>query len=215
MDNNGFVVQQEDAGRPACQRLRCPQWQSAFTGQEQAGMSTPMREMWRSCEDVAASLTIPEPWDFGTFVKILGDERGRRIELIPVVAEPGQPCGLLVSTDQADYIFYAANTTQLHQLHIGCHEVAHLLRGHGGTTALDVDVSRLLMPSLPASVIERVLGRTVYSAAEEHDAELLASLIMRRIGRTQQPRREVRPEVAETLTRMAGVFDSQPRLRHG
>jgi hypothetical protein len=178
-------------------------------------MSTPMREMWRSCEDVAASLTIPDPWDFETFVKALGDERGRRIELIPVVTEPGQPCGLLVSTNQADYIFYAANTTQLHQLHIRCHEVAHLLRGHGGTTALDVDVSRLLMPSLPASVIERVLGRTVYSAEEEHDAELLASLIMRRIGRAQQPRREVRPEVAETLTRMAGVFDSQPRLRHG
>jgi hypothetical protein len=215
MDDNGFVVQQADAGQPVCQRLSGEQVRAAFTGQEGTGMSTPMREMWRSCEDVAASLTIPDPWDFETFVQILGTDRGRRIELIPVVTEPAKPCGLLVSTDRADYIFYAANTTQLHQLHIRCHEVAHLLRGHAGTAALDSAVAALLMPSLPASVIERVLGRTVYSAEEEHDAELLASLIMRRIGHTPHPRREARPEVTDTLTRLTGVFDSRPRVRRG
>lgn len=171
-------------------------------------MAMPMRQMWRTCEEIAASLTIPNPWDSEVFVKLLGEQRHRRIELLPVVTEPGTPCGLLVSTDRADYIFYAANTTTLHQLHIQCHEVAHLLRGHAGTTALDTDVAALLMPSLPASVVERVLGRTVYSAEEEYDAELLASLIMRRIGRAPTRRRDIHGSGADNLGRLSGVFDS-------
>jgi hypothetical protein len=114
----------------------------------------------------------------------------------------------LVSTDRADYICYAANTTPLHQLHIQCHEVAHLLRGHTGGTALDPELAGLLMPSLPASVIERVLGRTVYTAAEEQDAELLASLIMRRIGHVRHPQHTARPDVVTTLSRLSSVFGS-------
>ena len=126
-------------------------------------MTALAREMWRGCDKVAATLTIPDPFDFETFVNILGAERGRPIELIPVVTEPGKPCGMLASTSRADYIFYASNTTAFHQLHIQCHEVAHLLRQHTGTSALEAEVASLLMPSLSADVIARVLGRTVYS----------------------------------------------------
>lgn len=176
-------------------------------------MGRPTTDLWRSCEDLVASLNVPEPWDFRTFVNGLGADPDRPIELIPVTSEPSKPCGLLVSTDRADYIFYAANTTRLHQLHIQCHELAHLLRGHAGTAALDTQVTALLMPSLPASVVERVLGRTVYSDAEEHEAELLASLIMRRIGRIQRGQIG-RADVATTLSGLAGVLDSWPgRLR--
>jgi hypothetical protein len=113
-----------------------------------------------------------------------------------------------VSTDRADYIFYATNTTPLHQLHIQCHELAHLLHGHCGTGALDIEVAALLMPSLPSSVIERVLGRTVYSTDEEQDAELLASLIMGRIGHIR-PLRAPRSDMAAPLAQLAGVFDHQ------
>jgi hypothetical protein len=171
-----------------------------------------MPQAHRHCEDIAATLTIPDPWDFTAFVINLGIDSGRRIELIPVTTEPGKPCGLLVSTECADYICYAANTTPLHQLHIQCHEIAHLLQGHTSADAIDTEITQLLMPSLPASVIERVLGRTVYTAQEEHDAELLGSLLMRRIGHRAPARREVRPEAADTLARLAGVFDmDRPR----
>lgn len=177
-------------------------------------MGTPTTELGHSCEDLLASLCIPEPWDFRTFAKGLGADPDRPIELIPVTTEPTKPCGLLVSTDLADYIFYAANTTPLHQLHIQCHELAHLVLGHAGTAALDTQVTALLMPSLPASVIERVLGRTVYSETEEHDAELLASLIMRRIGRIHRGQVS-RPEVTTTLSGLAGVLGSSHGLSRG
>lgn len=173
-------------------------------------MRMPMREMWRSSAAIAASLTIPDPFDFDAFVATLAADRCRPIELVPVTAEPGNPCGLLISTHRADYICYASNTTALHQLHIQCHEVAHLLRGHGGTSALETEVAGLLMPSLPTSVIERVLGRTVYSTADEHDAELLASLIMRRIGHVRQ-RPDPTTPTAGALARLTGVFEHQPR----
>lgn len=67
-------------------------------------------------------------------------------------------------------------------------------------------MTALLMPSLPASVVERVLGRTVYSETQECDAERLASLIMRRIGhirRGQIPR----THVTTALSGLAGVLD--------
>lgn len=174
-----------------------------------------MREMWQNCEDLAASLTIPEPFDLQTFVDDLGERRGRPIEFIPLNTEPEKPCGLLASTDRADYIFYAANTTPLHRLHIQCHEIAHLLRGHTGTSALDIELAKLLMPSLPASVIERVLGRTVYSATQEHDAELLATLIMRRIGRTPSLRPPATPDITATLIRLSNLFDASQHQRRG
>ncbi|HEX5115763.1 MAG TPA: hypothetical protein VFW65_11255 [Pseudonocardiaceae bacterium] len=177
-------------------------------------MGTSQQQVERGFEAIVASLRIPQPWNFTEFAINLGIDSGRPIELIPVTTEPGKPCGLLVSTERADYICYAANMTPLHQLHIQCHEIAHLLRGHTGTAAIDTQLTQLLMPSLPASVIERVLGRTTYTAQEEHDAELLGSLIMRRIGRHSEVRREVRPAAAATLARLAGVFDVQPGVRH-
>jgi len=213
MDDNSFVVQGV-VGHPMCRRMAGDRVRSAFTGKG-TGMAMVAKEMWRSCADVAAALTIPEPFDFQTFVDILGAERNRPIELIPAITEPGTPCGLLASTQRADYIFYAANTTSLHQLHIQCHELAHLLRHHTGTAVVEAEVAHLLMPSLPVSVIERVLGRTVYSDAEEHDAELLASLIMQRIGRTARPGRPVTPAIADTLTRLGDVFDRPLPPRRG
>lgn len=178
-------------------------------------MATVTREMWRRCADVVAGLTIPEPFEFQTFVDILVTERGRPIELIPVVTEPGTPCGLASSTKRADYIFYTVNTTSFHILHIQCHEVAHLLRNHVGTSPIETELAQLLMPSLPAALIERVLGRTVYSDEEEHEAELMASLIMRRIGHTAHPRRPVTTEMAGTLAKLNAVFEHQSLIHRG
>lgn len=198
-----------------------PKWQHERRGNctpplpgEGTAMVAPTTDQPQSCEDVVAGVSVPEPWDFRAFVNSLGAAPHRPIELIPVTADPTQPSGLLVSTDRADYIFYAANTTPLHQLHIQWHELAHLLRGHSGTMALDRQVTALLMPSLPASVVERVLGRTVYSTVEEHEAELFATLIMRRLGRTQRGR-TARPDVATALTGLACVLDILPGRTRG
>ena len=84
-----------------------------------------------------------------------------------------------------DYIVYEAGTSRLHREHIILHEVGHLLSDHGTTTVLEPRTSRALLPSLDPDLVDRVLGRTHYSAAEEQEAELIASLILERASRWQ------------------------------
>ncbi|MBM9508884.1 ParH-like protein [Streptomyces sp. KK5PA1] len=123
---------------------------------------------------------MPTPFDAAAFIGALARRRGRPIELLPVPLLPHTPCGLLVTTARADYILYAADTTPLHQQHILLHEAAHLICGHDSATPAMSCAAEVLLPHLPTSLIERVLGRTVYTEPQEREAELVASLILTR-----------------------------------
>ncbi|MEV6524290.1 hypothetical protein AB0M43_20250 [Longispora sp. NPDC051575] len=167
------------------------------------------RALWRSCRDTVSHLAIPDPFDVGEFLDGLAAQRGRPIELVPVRAPTGSACGLLVSTDHTDYICYPEDTTPLHREHILLHEVGHLVRGHVGTTALD-GVGALL-PSLSAELVRRVLGRGGYTETQEQEAELIASLIARRVHRrrTDGPAEPRDVTVADGLARLRSVFESR------
>ena len=136
-----------------------------------------------------AGLDLPEPFSAELFVEALARERGRPIDLLPVAARPDLPCGLVVTTRDADYIVYRADTTELHRQHILLHEAAHVLCGHsereGEHTAMAA-AARSLMPHLPAELVQSVLGRTVYGEPDEREAELVASLILRRAARRER-----------------------------
>ncbi|MQS34528.1 hypothetical protein [Streptomyces katsurahamanus] len=62
--------------------------------------------------------------------------------------------------------------------------VAHLLCGHDRIAPSEAASVPLLLPGFSAEFVRRVLGRTVYSQPasqpQEQEAELLASLILRR-----------------------------------
>ena len=169
--------------------------------------------VWREVSNVAAELTIPDPFDLQAFVDAASAARRKPIELIPLDTEQTTPCGLLAATDRADYIFYAANTSGLHVEHIVVHEIAHLLMGHQGTTplAMDTTVLNLLMPSLPTEVIRRVLGRTVYAEAEEQQAELLASLVLHRTRQAITSRPPAPADMTETVARLSDIFGTGRR----
>jgi hypothetical protein len=180
--------------------------------------------LWRRCRRIVERLDLPRPFDVREFIGLLALERGRPIELIQLSSRPNLPCGLMVSTDDADLILYSADTSALHRQHILLHEAAHLVCGHGdgafaggaagavtgaGATSaaaaaaagpVDVDIDtdtdtaapfgaiETLLPHLPAELVHRVLGRTVYSEPQEREAELVASLILYRVGRDDGPR---------------------------
>ncbi|KNB52288.1 ParH-like protein [Streptomyces caatingaensis] len=135
----------------------------------------------RRCRALAAGLELPVPFDAAALAAAVARRRGRPVELMPTAWRPGLPCGLLISAEQADYIVYVADTPPLHRAHILVHELAHLLCGHRGTASGE------LLPHLPAGLAGRVLGRTVYSAPQEREAELLASLILQRAVWTDSP----------------------------
>ncbi|SEC09365.1 hypothetical protein SAMN04489727_2533 [Amycolatopsis tolypomycina] len=178
----------------------------------------PARSLWQRARQVADAVSLPEPFDAEAFVARLAAERGRPIELMPVsVPAEGAPCGLLMSTERADYILYPTGTTALHRRHILLHEVGHLLCGHVGSDAgadgVAIDAAgRQLMPNLSPELVRRVLGRTTYSAVEEREAELVASLLAQRVVRTAEPR-EPAPGVPEGVRRFDSVFGGRPRRR--
>ncbi len=128
-------------------------------------------------------LELPRPFDTAAFIKGLARGRGRPIELIPVPARPDAPCGLLVTTERADYVMYTADTSPLHQQHILLHEAAHIVCGHHEDAALGAGAAAALLPSLPSSLVRSVLGRTVYTEPQEREAELVASLLRLRAER--------------------------------
>ncbi|KXK61327.1 hypothetical protein AWW66_14370 [Micromonospora rosaria] len=152
-------------------------------------------------------MTIPTPFEPARFVAALARQRGRPVELVPMPGGAAQ-CGALIATDQADYLFYATSTTRLHREHILLHEVGHLLCGHIGDRTLAA-LPDLLLPNLSADLVRRVLGRSDYSAQQEQEAELVASMISQRARRDPSGRAgPVTPEVADGLARLGSIFDS-------
>ena len=163
------------------------------------------RALWRRCRRIVDDLTIPVPFEPARLVESLAAQRGRRVELVPMPGGASQ-CGALVATDDADYLFYATSTTRLHQEHILLHEVGHLLCGHLGDRSLTA-LPDLLLPNLSADLVRRVLGRSDYSARQEQEAELVASMIAQRAHREPASRpAPVAPEVADGLARLGSIF---------
>jgi hypothetical protein len=115
-----------------------------------------------------------------------------------------------VSTQAADYIFYEASTSPLHQEHIALHEIGHLLWGHQESTGGIDQVLRLLLPSLDPRVVTCMLGRGECSGVAEQQAELVATLIMQRV--VQRLPGAVQPtsaEGAETITRLSRALEGR------
>ncbi|MFC0863797.1 hypothetical protein ACFHYQ_15950 [Sphaerimonospora cavernae] len=163
------------------------------------------RAVWRKCQLIVDQLSIPAPFDPDRFISALAEQRGRVVELVPM-PDAAMQCGVLVATDEIDYIFYATSTTRLHREHILLHEAGHLLCGHIGDAKLDF-LPKLLFPHLSGDLVRRVLGRTDYSAAEEQEAELVASMIAQRARRRQAG--SVAPEIADGLARVGSIFDTR------
>ncbi|WP_441247912.1 ParH-like protein [Kitasatospora sp. McL0602] len=165
---------------------------------------------------MAATLTLPEPFELAELTRALSERMGRPVEFIPLPAGSFGPCGVLVSTDQAEYIGYPADTTPLHQRHIVLHEVGHLLCGHQGGAGLGPGVTETLLPHLSGQLVRRVLGRDAYTEVQEREAELFASLVMHRVSLGGGPVAELPVAQpggeADTVARLGSFFDVP---RHG
>jgi hypothetical protein len=144
----------------------------------------------RRCAAIAASLDIPQPFDLDVLLARVAASRGREIYLHSFVSGPGVPCGLWLGTAKADHIFAEAGTSPWHRTQIVVHELAHMLLGHGTAGDGAVRLASLLAPDVSPTLVHLFLGRSVYSSAEERDAETLASLILTRASARPAARAE-------------------------
>jgi hypothetical protein len=125
----------------------------------------------------ALDVTIPSPFSAEAFCGNVAEARGRAIHLIPWDTTAAVvPCGLWISTVNADYIVYEQAAAGILRQHIVLHELAHLLLGHQGAAQLAGAAGQFEF--LEPDMVDRVLGRTsAYDAREEREAEVLASMV--------------------------------------
>jgi hypothetical protein len=141
------------------------------------------RKIRSRCKRLVDALDIPVPFDARELCRRVGAARNRQIHLRSLAMPAGGPCGVWVSTDTGDFIFYEEQTSGLHQEHIIVHELGHLLSDHEASAVLAPEVCQLLLPSLDPGIVSRVLSRSRYSAVAELEAEMIASLILERANR--------------------------------
>ena len=139
-----------------------------------------LRSIRKQCESALQGVPVPNPFDINDFCRVISTRRGRALHLVPKQTRLG-PCGVWLSLPDVDYVFYEPETSQLHREHIILHELGHLLCEHQPTEVIDEEVIAQLFPDLNPTVVHRVLGRTTYTAVEEQEAEMVASLVRSRV----------------------------------
>jgi hypothetical protein len=146
-----------------------------------------MADMAARFHELIRHVQIPYPWDTAEFVRNVAEFRGRAITLqqIDAAVLAGTGCGtgsgLWIARENDDLIFYGADT-DWHAEHIICHEIGHMLLGHGEIVGAGTEPEELplqsLLPSLSADSIKSVLRRSDYGTDRERDAESFADLVM-------------------------------------
>lgn len=117
----------------------------------------------------------------------------------------GGPLGLWIATHDVDYVVCEERAGPLHQEHIVLHELGHILWEHEATV---VEAGHFpMLAHLDPHVVRQVLGRNRYSAAEEQQAELVASLLLERMADwSAQEVWEAPPERAGLVHRLERSF---------
>jgi len=168
-----------------------------------------LRAVRRRCESTLQDVAMPTPFDVHAFSKVVAARRGRALHLLPKTTAAG-PCGVWLAMPEADYVFYEESTSALHRDHIILHELGHLLCDHSASEVMDDDVLGELLPSLDLTVVRRLMGRTTYTAVEEQEAELIATLVLQRAGRRAVPSTPARSgDVSVVLGRLQATLGGE------
>ncbi|WP_051022193.1 ImmA/IrrE family metallo-endopeptidase [Nocardia pneumoniae] len=123
-------------------------------------------------------LGLPGRFTVAELAEAVAERRARPLRLRPEsFAVTGLTGGLLV-TETIDFIAYQRNTSKVHQDHIVCHELGHLLAGHRTVDVRGAEAVGLLAPNIDPAVVRRMLGRTSYAQPQEQEAEDIANMLM-------------------------------------
>lgn len=160
-------------------------------------------------EELLQHVRLPNPWDINEFLDRLETYRRREIDLCAISWSVGDSCGAWRQHRDHDVIAYAENTSGFHQDHIILHEVSHMISEHRGRCVLSEEEAHRLAPDLAPAAFAHLLDR-VAGQAEEHEAEMIASLILARISgqhRRRRRNRDLDSRTAASLGRLTSTFD--------
>ena len=166
-----------------------------------------LREIEERCRALLDELEPTIRWDrvanVATFSSVIGTQRGRPIHLEGVRLPPDLS-GLWLPGASEDYLFCSWDTVPAQRGHIILHELSHILCGHRALVADAEVLLRQQLPLLDSDATRRKLGRSRYDTRSEREAEMLATMFVRRW------------EAARPHARRAGdqdAVDSDPETR--
>lgn len=171
------------------------------------GVAVNLKALRQRCEGLLQDVDVPDPFDVHAFADSVSRRRGRPVRLLAKHSPVG-PCGVWVALPTIDWVFYEDGTSRMHRDHIIVHELAHLLAAHEPTEQLEpgllAGLLAGLLPDLDLSMVKRVLSRSSYSAVEEQEAEMIATLVMQRAGQPASTKSSEsdRPKDADVLARL-------------
>lgn len=142
---------------------------------------------------LAHAPALPDPWQASVFAHRVGEQRGRPIELVAKTMShyASVATGLWIAREDHDVIVYDQSGTELHQDHIVCHELAHMLCGHSGVPVEQANqrsyrhgqaMARLGGDGIELDEHVRVAHRSAYDSRQEAEAEMLAYVIWQAAG---------------------------------
>ena len=160
----------------------------------------------RRVDDLLRHTGVPWPWDINQFLDRLERYHGRDIDLCAIAGDAGGSCGAWQPHDDHDVIAYAENTSSFHQDHIILHEMGHMICQHRGRCVLSDEEAQRIAPDLAPAAFAHLLENSS-GEAEEHEAEMIASLIHQRVRlRPQLSAEALSPAAAQRLARVEYVF---------
>ena len=99
-------------------------------GNNQSFTTEMLSAMRRAAQDKLDSLDMPHCHDVFKFAEALSAKRAFPLDLVPLELGASSPCGVWLSTDNADIIAYEAATSRPHRNHIIAHELGHIIHQH-------------------------------------------------------------------------------------
>ena len=146
-------------------------------------------DLRRRCSSIIRGLELPQPFTAEAVCQNIAGLRGSPVYLkpLPRPTPPDTPTGMWLATRRGDYIYYDAQTSGLHRLHIILHEVGHMLSGH---EEVDLEDNQYMYRQLDVgdpTWIRQVLPRIRYNSREEQEAEMIATLLLQQAGRVSAP----------------------------
>lgn len=143
------------------------------------------------CRSLVRSVTIPVPFSANALAKSMAAQRGRRLYIHPLPTGWGgeeSPCGIWISTEVADHIFFEEQTSPFHQEHIILHELGHMICGHTGPD-LGGELDKASFGEVvDHKMVQEALLRTSYNTDQEKEAELVATLLLEKARKSgRQP----------------------------
>lgn len=176
--------------------------------------SSPSSWSVRRHRSVLNGVSVPAPFDLDSFLRALERARGRRIAVTTVRTKFPFARSMWWAGADSDHVLVGSNRPRLYRDHLALHGIGHLLYRHTGTSNV-TDLARTALTDLDVARVLHHLRRLLYTAEEEHEAEMFASHVLRLAmgcGITGGHRSAGPPNVAAALS---AVLEYQPHSGAG